>query len=59
MYKVRVKNTDARRGKSGGYRIIYYLHADDDVLLLTLYSKTDKSDIESTEVRRIIEEEGE
>ena len=25
LYKVRAKNTDSQRGKSGGYRIIYYL----------------------------------
>jgi mRNA-degrading endonuclease RelE of RelBE toxin-antitoxin system len=25
VFKVRVRNSDAQRGKSGGYRIIYYL----------------------------------
>ncbi len=25
LYNVRVKNSDSRRGKSGGYRIIYYI----------------------------------
>jgi mRNA-degrading endonuclease RelE of RelBE toxin-antitoxin system len=28
VYKVRIRNTDARRGKSGGYRMIYYLPTD-------------------------------
>ena len=25
LFKIRIKNSDARRGKSGGYQIIYYL----------------------------------
>jgi mRNA-degrading endonuclease RelE of RelBE toxin-antitoxin system len=33
VYKVRVKNSDAKRGKSGGYRIIYYLYTTDYHLL--------------------------
>ena len=45
LYKVRVKNSDAKRGKSGGYRIIYYLHTAESVLLVTIYSKTEQSDL--------------
>lgn len=59
LYKVRVKNTDARRGKSGGYRIIYYLQSTDDVLLVTIYSKTEQSDIEAAQLKQILDEEGE
>ena len=25
LYKVRIRNSDARRGKRGGYRMIYYI----------------------------------
>jgi mRNA-degrading endonuclease RelE of RelBE toxin-antitoxin system len=25
IFKVRLKNSDTRKGKSGGYRVIYYL----------------------------------
>jgi len=57
VYKVRVRNTDARRGKSGGYRVIYYLVDRDDVLLVTVYSKTEQDDIEADKIQRIIEEE--
>lgn len=55
LYKVRVANRDARRGKSGGYRVIYYLQTDIDRVLVTLYSKSDQSDIATAELRRIIE----
>ena len=57
VYKVRVRNTDAKRGKSGGYRIIYYLKTDIDVLLVTIYSKAEQSDIGAEDVLRIIREE--
>lgn len=55
VFKVRVKNTDARRGKSGGYRIIYYLETDEQIIMLTIYSKTDKSDTPIVVIRQIIE----
>jgi mRNA-degrading endonuclease RelE of RelBE toxin-antitoxin system len=57
VYKVRVRNSDAQRGKSGGYRMIYYLPTQDSVLLVTIYSKTEQSDIDDAEVARIIGEE--
>jgi mRNA-degrading endonuclease RelE of RelBE toxin-antitoxin system len=31
VYKVRLPNTDAQRGKSGGYRVIYYLKTSSKV----------------------------
>ena len=57
LYKVRVRNTSAVRGKSGGYRIIYYLQTTTDVLLVTIYSKSDQSDIHTVELLRIIRDE--
>ena len=56
LYKVRVRNRDAQRGKRGGYRLIYYLHTPQSVILITLYSKTEQSDISATNLRRIIHE---
>jgi mRNA-degrading endonuclease RelE of RelBE toxin-antitoxin system len=57
VYKVRAANSDARRGKSGGYRVIYYLPLGEVVVLLTLYSKSDQGDIAPREIRKIIDEE--
>lgn len=56
-YKVRLPNTDAGRGKSSGYRVIYYLETEADLLLLTIYSKTEQSDLAPHQVKRIIDEE--
>ena len=58
VYKVRARNSAAERGKRGGYRIIYYLETEIDILLITIYSKTDQSDIKPDEIRRIISKEG-
>lgn len=57
VYKVRVPNSDTRKGKSGGYRMIYYLPSDVATVLLTIYSKTDQADIPADEIVRILDTE--
>ena len=54
VYKVRLPNRAARRGKSGGFRVIYYVQFRDRVVLLTIYSKTDDTDISAAEIRRLV-----
>lgn len=54
VYKVRAKNSDASRGKSGGYRLIYYAKSVSEVILVTVYSKTEQADIAAEEIRQII-----
>jgi mRNA-degrading endonuclease RelE of RelBE toxin-antitoxin system len=56
LYKVRIRNTDSRRGKSGGYRMIYYLRTSQNIVLITLYSKSEQSDVSANDIRRIIRE---
>jgi mRNA-degrading endonuclease RelE of RelBE toxin-antitoxin system len=56
VYKVRAANRDANKGKSGGYRIIYYVRLADLVYLLTIYSKSDQKDVSAKDVRLIVEE---
>ena len=56
VYKVRLPNRAARRGKSGGFRIIYYAQFSDRVTLLTIYSKTDDIDISNAEIRKLVTE---
>lgn len=58
VFKARVANSDLQRGKQGGYRVIYYVKMPTRILLITIYAKTEQSDIEPDEIRRIIEEEG-
>lgn len=45
VFKVRLKNSDIQKGKSGGYRVIYQLRDNTCVLLLVIYSKSDQEDV--------------
>jgi mRNA-degrading endonuclease RelE of RelBE toxin-antitoxin system len=54
VYKVRVANSDTRKGKSGGYRVIYYTITPESILLTTIYSKSDRKNISNKEVEDII-----
>lgn len=54
LFKVRARNSDAKRGKSGGYRVIYYLRTSADVILVTIYSKTEQGDVTTERIHEII-----
>ena len=56
VYKARVKNSDTRRGKSGSYRVIYYICTHEAILLTKIYSKSDRSDISNKEVEDVMEQ---
>lgn len=56
IYKVRARNSDSARGKSGGYRIIYQKKEDNSIVLITMYSKTEQSDISVNEIQAILKE---
>jgi mRNA-degrading endonuclease RelE of RelBE toxin-antitoxin system len=55
VFKVRISNSDAQRGKSSGYRMLYYLKTPERAILVTIYSKTEQGDITAEEVRQIIQ----
>jgi len=55
VYKVRVQNSDIKKGKSAGYRMIYYLKVKSEIILVSIYSKTEQSNITTNEIKRIIE----
>ena len=56
VYKIRVKSTDMKRGKRGGFRIIYYLQEEELVVLLTIYAKVEREDIPVKEIQEILDE---
>ena len=56
LYKVRAKNSDSNKGKSGGYRIIYYVVTDTRRILVTIYSKSDQGDIGSSVLNQLLAE---
>jgi mRNA-degrading endonuclease RelE of RelBE toxin-antitoxin system len=54
VYKVRLKNSDIQKGKSGGYRVIYYVKAANRIILATIYSKSDRIDVEADVIQDAI-----
>ena len=54
LFKIRLKNSDIQKGKSAGYRVIYYLKTSSRIILITIYSKSDISDVDVETLREII-----
>jgi mRNA-degrading endonuclease RelE of RelBE toxin-antitoxin system len=53
--KLRVQNSDVRKGKRSGYRLIYLVdHAERRIIPLLLYSKSHKSDVTAKELRMLL-----
>ncbi|MCU0566905.1 MAG: type II toxin-antitoxin system RelE/ParE family toxin [Oculatellaceae cyanobacterium Prado106] len=54
VFKVRIKNSNIQKGKSAGYRLIYHLESSSCILLLLIYSKSDKTDVTAAEIKDVI-----
>jgi mRNA-degrading endonuclease RelE of RelBE toxin-antitoxin system len=57
VYKTRVKNSDNKKGQSGGYRVVYYTKTPEAILLTTIYSKSERENISNREIEDLIEQE--
>ncbi|MGB5973179.1 MAG: type II toxin-antitoxin system RelE/ParE family toxin [Nodosilinea sp.] len=55
VFKVRLRNSDVQRGRSSGYRVIYYLKTKAKIILVTIYYKSDQGDIPDRTICQIIE----
>jgi mRNA-degrading endonuclease RelE of RelBE toxin-antitoxin system len=42
VYKTRLQNRSAGRGKSGGFRVIYYVKMTDFIVFISIYTKTEQ-----------------
>jgi mRNA-degrading endonuclease RelE of RelBE toxin-antitoxin system len=55
-YKIRVPNSSIPTGKSGGFRTISLVKIEaEKILLLTIYSKTEKENISDSELKELLE----
>jgi len=54
IFKVRIRNSDIQKGKRSGYRMIYQLKTQTNIILVTVYSKLDQADISAEEIRHIL-----
>ena len=56
VYKVRLRNPSAGRGKRGGFRAIYYVRHTSFVVLITIYFKSDQTDIHKERLQALIQQ---
>jgi mRNA-degrading endonuclease RelE of RelBE toxin-antitoxin system len=59
VFKARIRNSSIRKGKSGGYRVVYYILMPTAILLITMYSKSVRENISNQEIEDIIEQDEE
>lgn len=53
--KLRIRSTDLKRGKSGGFRLLYVVLADRDLICpLLIYAKPDREDVTRRELRALL-----
>ena len=57
LYKKRVKNSSIPTGKSGGFRVIIYYQVEDNIVLISIYSKTQKDNISDEDIEDIFPKE--
>lgn len=56
VFKLRVRNSDIQKGKSGGYRLIYYVKTATAIILLTIYTKSEQVDMAVKDIQSIIKD---
>jgi mRNA-degrading endonuclease RelE of RelBE toxin-antitoxin system len=56
VYKARLNNQSAGKGKSGGFRVIYFAQFSERVVLLAIYAKVTQTDIPLAALRQLIQE---
>ncbi len=54
VYKAAVRNPAVKGGAPKGYRIIYYVMLQDQIYLLTMYSKSQQKDISAIELKQLV-----
>ena len=54
LYKKRMSNSSIPTGKSGGFRLIIYQEIDDIIVLISIFSKTQKESLSEEELKEIL-----
>ena len=56
-YKIRLANSSVLTGKSGGFRVIYYyLDNQNNIYLMSIYSKSDQATIKDEKILEILKD---
>lgn len=56
LFKKRVPNSSIPTGKSGGFRVIIYQLIENKIVLISIYSKTQKDTLNNEELKIILKE---
>lgn len=57
LFKIRLASSDLVKGKSGGFRVVYYfMFAANTIVLLDLYTKSEREDVPISEIRKILDD---
>ena len=56
IFKKRVKNSSIPTGKSGGFRVIIYQQIKNKIVLISIYSKTEKENLSDEELSGILKQ---
>ncbi|MEC4684672.1 MAG: type II toxin-antitoxin system RelE/ParE family toxin [Nitrospirota bacterium] len=59
IFKLRLASSDIKKGKRGGYRVIYYFKDNEEnIYLLSIYVKAYKENISVSEIKSILAKYG-
>ena len=56
LYKIRLENSSSKVGKSGGFRVIIYKQIENKIVLISIYSKTEKENLSDEELTKLLKE---
>lgn len=54
LFKKRVKNSSIPTGKSGGFRIIIFEQLENKIILISIFSKTDRETLSDAELSFVL-----
>ena len=55
IFKIRISSSDMNKGKSGGFRTIYYVITEKkEIILLTIYAKSKQENIIPSRIQEIL-----
>lgn len=55
VFKIRLAVKSKGKGKSGGYRVITYLHSEDEITMVYIYDKSEEVTISKKDIQKIID----
>ncbi len=56
VFRERLPNRSARRGKSGGFRVAYRVDSENNIMLLAICARKDCPDLGESAIRRLLRE---